>query len=82
MTKKGGHGPNEGKIAFEYVIRLNGITYRKRMMLQPGFEAAPEMIATGFMHLGQPKFALWPINTEPAWEGAFGRLPAILEKKR
>lgn len=77
--KKGGTGPTRGLVAATYLIRLNGITYTKRNYFARGTEPPGTMIATGFMHLGRPKFVLW--TDKPIWEGDFGRLTATLAIK-
>jgi len=77
--KRGGIGPGAGKRTATYLIRFNGITYQKRRRYVADVIPPESMIATGFMHLGQPKFALW--DHTPAWEGEFGRLTATLETK-
>ena len=76
--KRGGTGPGAGKRTAAYVIRLSGISYVKRRRYAADVVPPATMIATGFMHLGQPKFALW--DHAPAWEGEFGRLTATLQE--
>ncbi len=66
-----------GKRTATYLIRYNGITYTKRRRYVADVIPPDTMIATGFIHLGQPKFALW--DQTPAWEGEFGRLTATLQ---